>query len=321
MRILIIQTCDGKHYKPFLDLTQERHEAYCNLHGYEYMRYDGIFNGINDDPSFATFNRIYLLQDVYKNKKHFDWVFYIDADCIIKDINKSVDEFLDNDKLIVACRGASDSEENTYDVNIGVAFYNMRHPKMNYVLDKWQIMFESTLNLYKNINANTNNTAKLSIIPIDFIPNIYLELNPDVAEFFPGLYSAKHYIKFGINENRIYKYSQIPEGFSVEDYCSWLNNTDFKSKKYISAPFQLKKDEYPDNLNFSEIFDLGLQPFDDQSMLHSILLEDATLAKVYIKEKFTAFNYNGSFVEQLLRSNGNTVNDRIEIMKYIIKWL
>jgi hypothetical protein len=284
------------------------------------MRHDGIFNGMNDDPSFATFNRIYLLQDVYKNKTQYDWVFYVDADCIIKNINKPVDEFLHNDKLIVACRGASDSEENTHDVNIGVAFYNMRHLKMQYVLDKWQKMFESTLNLYKNINANTNNTAKFPIIPNDFIPNIYLKLNPDVAEFFPGLHSAKHYIKFGINENRIYKHSQIPESFSVEDYHNWVNNTDFNSK-YISEPFQVKKDEYPNNLSFSEIFDLGLQSFDDQSMLQSILLEDTSLAKIYIKEKCTAFNYNGSFVEQIIRSNGNSVNDRIEVMKHIIKWL
>lgn len=60
-------------------------------------------------------------------------------------------------------------------------------------------------------------------IPFDFIPNIYLELNPDVAEFLPGVYSVKHYIKYGIDEGRIYKYSQIPCGYFIEDYREWLN--------------------------------------------------------------------------------------------------
>jgi hypothetical protein len=155
MKVLILQTCDGHHYKPFLDLTQNIHEKYCNKHGYTFMRHDGIINGLNGDPSFATFNRIYLLQEIYKNKPEYDWVFYVDADCVIIDMNKTVDEFLHNDKLVVACRGGSDSETNTWDVNIGVAFYNMRHPKIQDVLNRWQMMFENELNTFRN-NTNIN---------------------------------------------------------------------------------------------------------------------------------------------------------------------
>jgi hypothetical protein len=225
MKVLILQTCDGHHYKQFLDLTQSIHEKYCDKHGYTFMRHDGVINGLNNDPSFATFNRIYLLQEIYINKPEYDWVFYIDADCVIKDINKTVDEFLHNDKLVVGCRGANDSETNTHDINIGVAFYNMRHPKIQYVLNRWQTMFENDLNMFRN---NTN-------------------------------------------------------------------------------------------INFSQKFDDSSQYLDDQYMFHQILKEDSSLAYVYIKEKYNAFNYNGSYLEQILRDRRNTLGSRIERMKDIIK--
>jgi len=152
-------------------------------------------------------------------------VFYVDADCVIKDMNKTVDEFLHNDKLVVECRGASDLDSNTHDINIGVAFYNMRHPKMQNVLNRWQFMFENGLNIFRN---NTN-------------------------------------------------------------------------------------------INFSHNFDNSIQYLDDQIMFQQILQEDSSLAYVYIKERHTAFNYNGSYLEQILRDRRNTLDSRIEQMKDIIK--
>jgi hypothetical protein len=90
-----------------------------------------------------------------------------------------------------------------------------------------------------------------NLIPSDFIPSVYLELNPDVAESFPGVYSAKHYIKYGINEGRIYKYSQIPKGKSVETYIKQLrlnNNSDPEYEKMLVEFCNLT------NLSRDEIF-------------------------------------------------------------------
>ena len=62
------------------------------------------------------------------------------------------------------------------------------------------------------------------MIPYDFHSEIYLELNPDVKKFFFTKEQAKyHYLNYGIKENRIYKYSQIPDGFSLNYYFAWIN--------------------------------------------------------------------------------------------------
>ena len=136
MKILILQTCDGKYYKPMLDVTQPIHEDYCKRHGYTYCRWDGIKHGPQDIPTFAVFNRIFLLKDICEGGE-YDWVLYMDADCIITDKNRSVTEFLHNDFSIVACRGADDLPSNTYDINSGVLFFNMKHPKTKSLIDEW----------------------------------------------------------------------------------------------------------------------------------------------------------------------------------------
>jgi hypothetical protein len=59
------------------------------------------------------------------------------------------------------------------------------------------------------------------IIPSDFIPKVYLELNPDVSNANED--PIYHYLNYGIIENRIYNYSQIPYGFTLDYYIDWIN--------------------------------------------------------------------------------------------------
>jgi len=74
-------------------------------------------------------------------------------------------------------------------------------------------------------------------LPDDFYPEIYLELNPDVKNVFKTIDQAKeHYLIFGIKENRIYKYSQIPDGFILDYYLNWIQLKN--SNKIFDLPFE-----------------------------------------------------------------------------------
>lgn len=139
-KVLFLQTCDGVRMKPMLDIAEPVHRAYCARHGYEYMRWDGIKHG--SEPYMATYNRIPLLMDLFLSRKDIEWVFFVDADALVVDGSKPLDEFLDANYAMVACRGASDADWNTFDVNIGVALYHMKHPKTKALLCTYQNLFQ-----------------------------------------------------------------------------------------------------------------------------------------------------------------------------------
>ncbi len=140
MSVIVVQTCDGSIYKDLLDTTEAHHRGYCKAFGYDYYRYDGVKRGFN--PWHSSFNRIYLLEEALKDGVH-DWMLYMDADAIIYDTSKSVDKFLDPAYAVIVCRGVSDEENTTYDFNIGVAFYNLKHPNIAHIVAIWKKMYES----------------------------------------------------------------------------------------------------------------------------------------------------------------------------------
>lgn len=145
MKILVLQSCDGELFKPMLDLVETPNKNYCEKMGYDYKRWDGIkLPASTLHPSFAACNRIYLIIDELK-AGIYDWVLWMDADSIVVDHSKQVDEFIKYPNAIVACRGASDSEDNWYDFNNGVCFFNMRHPTMPTLLQYWRAGVEDKL--------------------------------------------------------------------------------------------------------------------------------------------------------------------------------
>jgi uncharacterized protein (DUF1919 family) len=85
------------------------------------------------------------------------------------------------------------------------------------------------------------------MLPNDFYPEIYLELNNDIKNnTYYNKNSEDHYLKYGIKENRIYKYSQIPDGYSLNYYNDWI--TKKNSNIIYDIPFEgfkiKKKIEY-----------------------------------------------------------------------------
>jgi hypothetical protein len=139
-RVLLLTTCDGERYKPMIDATEELHKRYARKHGYDYKRYDGVVRGFK--PWHATFNRIYLLQHLVAEGV-YDWVLYMDADAVIVDFNQSLTEFLDDRYAIVSCRGSSDDEQITWSLNIGICFFNLKHPHTKLIINKWRMIYEN----------------------------------------------------------------------------------------------------------------------------------------------------------------------------------
>jgi hypothetical protein len=71
----------------------------------------------------------------------------------------------------------------------------------------------------------------------DFDGQIYLELNPDIKNDSYFLDNPQdHYLTYGLKENRIYKYSQIPINHNLSYYLSWINTKN--SNPMHNLPFE-----------------------------------------------------------------------------------
>jgi hypothetical protein len=104
-----------------------------------------------------------------------------------------------------------------------------------------------------NNNNNKNNNNNIIMIPEDFYPEIYLELNPDVKQIFiTNEQAVYHYLTYGMKENRIYKYSQIPNGFSLNYYLMWINKKN--SNQINDIPFEGFKHSSSNNKNIYGVY-------------------------------------------------------------------
>lgn len=133
-RLLILQTSDGaSRYSKMLDATMGVQMAYANLWGHSYLRWDGIARG--DSAWLATYNRIYLLHELYRRGK-YQWVLFMDPDAVFVDPSQGVEQFLDDSYAVVGCRGGLDRAK-IWDINIGVAFFNLQHPDFGGLIREW----------------------------------------------------------------------------------------------------------------------------------------------------------------------------------------
>jgi len=163
MKLVVLQSCDGEVYKQMTDATEKHHRKYCEKWGYGYKRWDGVkLPAKVHHPSFAACNRIYLLQEELESGEN-DWALWLDADSVVVDVNKPLEQFLDDSYCIVACKGG-DRPDNWWDINNGVCFFNLRHPMLGILLDLWQESVEEHLrhlekeNLMDKVNWEVSNT-------------------------------------------------------------------------------------------------------------------------------------------------------------------
>jgi hypothetical protein len=81
-----------------------------------YYRWDGLARG--DEAWLATFNRVYLLDDLY-SRREYDWVLYMDPDAVIINATRRAEDFLDDGYPLVLAQGGKEKEGVWWDLNIG----------------------------------------------------------------------------------------------------------------------------------------------------------------------------------------------------------
>ena len=144
MRIVLVQTCDATSgYKGLMDVTRQVNEKYCEKWGYEYRAFVGMKRGFH--PWHATFNRIYLMEEVLK-KTDADWVVYLDADAYVHNLETRLEEIIFEDdnatKAFIFCTGGGPLPS---DINAGVFFMNAKSPFAAPVISLWKTYYESIL--------------------------------------------------------------------------------------------------------------------------------------------------------------------------------
>ena len=136
----MIQTSDAGEYAQLLKIGGSVNQLYCRLFGLEYFSYVGIKRGYF--PWHATFNRITILKE-FIDAGYDGWVFYVDADAFIYDLNKDCRDFCEkSDSAMLMSPGGLTGEH--WDVNDGVFLANLSNPIVKKIVAAWYEDFMST---------------------------------------------------------------------------------------------------------------------------------------------------------------------------------
>lgn len=127
--ICILQSCD-ESYLPLLSQTAPVNQAYARRHAYAYLSFVGNSSPI---PHTANFNRYYLMRELQR-RTSISWCFWMDADSLVIDSDIALEPIIqaDSQKMLIACSG---EEAGYWDINNGVFFLNLRHPRTSALLE------------------------------------------------------------------------------------------------------------------------------------------------------------------------------------------
>ena len=95
-------------------------------------------------------------------------------------------------------------------------------------------------NLIKQEEQNQEINKIILDIPSDFDISEYLDLNLDIQKLkLTDQFVKLHYIQYGKQQKRIYKYDDIPIGFTIENYYNWINT----KEQFSVFPGFIEKDK------------------------------------------------------------------------------
>lgn len=124
MAIAFLQTSDADVYYPMLQEAAKTVRRYCLLNGFQYIQYVGIKAG--NMPWKAIHNKIFMLKELLDSQFR-GWAFYLDADCLIADLNFDLGAYL-TDKQQYAGIFAGYLLGVPYNINAGGFAINFSHP-------------------------------------------------------------------------------------------------------------------------------------------------------------------------------------------------
>ena len=136
--IVLVQTSDPFAYLDLLVASSRANRAFCARHGLAYVGFIGIKRGFH--PWHAAFNRIALLRE-YMEQGFTGWVLYLDADALVVDFAWDVRSYLRAKAECAAVLVPAGEAVPDWEVNDGVAFFNLRHPACRALIAAWNDAF------------------------------------------------------------------------------------------------------------------------------------------------------------------------------------
>jgi hypothetical protein len=136
--VLMVQTSDPHVYFDMLCVSARTNRAYCRRHGIAYQAFIGVKRGFH--PWQATFNRIPLLHELAQ-AGFAGWVLYLDADAYVADLAFDLRAYLADkaDRAAILVPVASDVP--WWDVNAGVALFNLASAEGRWLVERWRDAF------------------------------------------------------------------------------------------------------------------------------------------------------------------------------------
>ncbi|MBV8612202.1 MAG: hypothetical protein JOY66_00325 [Acetobacteraceae bacterium] len=136
--IILVQTCDPFAYFDLLAASSRANRAFCARHGIAYAGFVGIKRGFH--PWHAAFNRIALLRE-YVEQGFAGWVLYLDADALVVDLDWDARAYLRARADFAAVLAPAGEGVPDWEVNDGVAFFNLGHPSCRALIAAWNGAF------------------------------------------------------------------------------------------------------------------------------------------------------------------------------------
>jgi disulfide oxidoreductase YuzD len=139
--LLIVQYTGGNTYSALLNLTQPINEAYAEMWGYDYQLFTGLLiqkeippssneNNTKKVPeSRATYNKVMILYHVLTNMKYqqYNKLLILDSDALMYDFSRDIATLIPDNRMMLAHRVKRNDTDATWDINIGVTLWNLRH--------------------------------------------------------------------------------------------------------------------------------------------------------------------------------------------------
>lgn len=134
--ILLLQSSDAEVYAPMLAQSARTTQLYAERHGLLYRSFLGIKRGCL--PWHASYNRIDLLMDLIRSDFQ-GWVFYLDADAWIADLDFDLRAYLaDKQHRALIAAPAGHYRDQFWNVNNGVVLFNLGHPFARALIVEWE---------------------------------------------------------------------------------------------------------------------------------------------------------------------------------------
>lgn len=136
--IVLVQTCDPFAYFDLLVASSRANREFCARHEIAYAGFVGIKRGFH--PWHAAFNRIALLRE-YVEQGFTGWVLYLDADALVVDLDWDARAYLRAKAHFAAVLAPAGEGVPDWEVNNGVAFFNLAHPSCRALIAAWNDAF------------------------------------------------------------------------------------------------------------------------------------------------------------------------------------